>query len=346
MELAGDFANANYLLQTDTKRRYAILSQQRDANTYALIGIEVATGRVMYQQTLDLSIESFMMNDFAPVYIDDFGAAYLWSQENNRRSRLDEHVLRIARLTTNGELSTASVSLADFLVYDIKLQVDTKNRKVVAVGYYADDPDEATGVMVVSLPYSLEGTATVRSSAFPQEVIDAVDPRTKKATGIPNLQALDVIFRQNGGVFLIGEQRKQTIRTVGGRSGYFGGAIKTDYLYEDVILSSIAGDSLSSWHEVLPKRQFSQDDNAAFSSYFLATSPRSLRLIYNDEVRSGGTVSQYTINGIGGIDRTSLMNTEYQDLWLRQEAGVQFSGNSAIIPSERRNKLRLVKVVF
>jgi len=346
MELKDDFANTNYLLQTDAKHRYAILSVQRDVNTYAVIAIEIATGRVLYQQKVDLSAEFFVVRDFSDVYIDDFGGAYLWSQENNRRSRLDEHVIRIVRVNIQGEVETVTVAMPDVLLYDFRLQVDPVNKNVVGAGYYSLNPDEAAGVIIVQLPYNFSGSAEIASAAFPVSVVEAIDPRNRRAEGIPYIEALDVIFRRNGGVLLIGEQRKRTIRTVGGRSGYFGGTVKTDYLYEDIILSSISTDSLSSWHEVLPKKQFSQDDNAAFSSYFLATTPRQLRLIYNDEVRSGGTVSEYTINGIGGIDRSSLMNTEYQDLWLRHEAGVQITANSIVIPSERRNRLRLVKVLF
>ncbi|MFK8055138.1 MAG: hypothetical protein AB8F78_03360 [Saprospiraceae bacterium] len=346
MELKDDFANPNYLLQTDAKHQYAILSIQRDVNTYAMIGIEIATGRVLYQQKIDLSSESFVMRDFSEVYIDDFGGAYLWSQENNRRSRLDEHVVRVVRVAVNGEVSTVTVAMPDLLLYDFQLKVDPRNKRIVGAGYYSINTDEAAGVIMVQLPYDMQGAADIMTAAFPQSVVTSVDPRSRKAQGVGYIEAMDVVFRRNGGVLLIGEQRKQTIRTVGGRSGYFGGTIKTDYLYEDIILSSISPDSLFSWHEVLPKKQFSQDDGAAFSSYFLATTPRQLRLIYNDEVRSGGTVSQYTINGIGGIDRSSLMNTEYQDLWLRHEAGVQVSANSIVIPSERRNKLRLVKVLF
>lgn len=346
IELKDDFANTNYLLQTDVKHRYAILSMQRDVNTYAVIGIEIASGRVLYQQKLDLSADSFVMRDFSEVYIDDFGGAYLWSQENNRRSRLDEHVIKIVRVNIQGDYETVTVALPEMLLYDFKLNVDPLNKRIVGAGYYSLNPDEAAGVVMLQLPYNLEGSAEIFTAAFPQSVVNAVDPRNKRAEGIPYIEALDVVFRRNGGILLIGEQRKQTIRTVGGRSGYFGGTIKTDYLYEDIVLSSVSSDSLSSWHEVLPKKQFSQDDNAAFSSYFLATTPRQLRLIYNDEVRSGGTVSQYTINGIGGIDRSSLMNTEYQDLWLRHEAGVQVTANSIVIPSERRNRLRLVKVLF
>ena len=346
VELTDDFANSNWLLQTDAAHKYAILSTQRDANTYVIMGIEIASGRVMYQQKIDLSAESFLMREFSEVYIDDFGAAYLWSQENNRRSRLDEHVIRIIQISITGDVKTVAVAMPDVLLYDFELKVDPGNKRVVGIGYYSVNPDEAAGVVMVRLPYDLDGVADVATAAFPQSVIEAVDPRNKRVTGIPYIKALDVVFRRNGGVLLIGEQRKQTVRTVGGRSGYFGGTIKTDYLYEDIILSSVSADSLSSWHEVLPKKQFSQDDNAAFSSYFLATTPKQLRLIYNDEVRSGGTVSQYQINGLGGIDRSSLMNTEYQDLWLRQGAGVQVTANSIVIPSERRTRLRLVKVLF
>ena len=94
------------------------------------------------------------------------------------------------------------------------------------------------------------------------------------------------------------------------------------------------------------KKQYSQDDNAAFSSFFLLKTPTALRLIFNDEIRNENTVSEYVIRGDGNFDRNSVMSTESQNIRLRFRDALQVDANALIIPSERRNRLRLVLLEY
>ena len=344
--LEGEFLTGGWRLSYDEAGAYAVFTHQRDARTWLAMGVEVATGRLLYRESVGLEANPGPGEVPEPL-VDARGGLYFWTQRNNRRSRLDEHEIQLARVSAEGRQERLTIRLPELLVYDLELGVDEGNGRVVLGGYYAEDPDEAAGVMTVSVPYDFAGDATVVTSAFPEALIAGVDPKDRRPTGVPNLDALDVFFRRDGAALVIGEQRRATIRTVGGRGGAFGTAMKTDYLYEDIVLSVVGTpDGTGDWHEVLPKKQFSQDDGGAFSSYSHAVTPSALRLIYNDEVRSGGTVSEYSLNGVGAIERHSVMNTEYQDLWLRHEAGVQLSGAEMVIPSERRNRLRLVRLTF
>ena len=346
-ELTDQFLTPNWSLVPNQDNDIAILWSQRDSDTYVFIGIEVSTARILYTKVIELEFGTSQLSSAVEqVYVDQRGAAYLWMQENNRRSRIEDHQVKLIQLRPDGSVVSAVVALPDELLYSVRVAVDDLNDRVTLSGYYAEDPDAAAGSIVVALPYSLEGTATVVKVPFKPDLLLSVDQKTRAPTGIKHLEVLDVLFRRDGTAVILGEQRKRTVRTVGGRSGYFGGTLKTDYLYEDVIISTITTSGESLWQEALPKKQFSQDDNAAFSSYLLATNTEAIHLLYNDEVRSGGTVSEYTITGTGGIERHSLMNTEYQDLWLRHGAGVQLDARTVVIPSERRNRLRLVRVEF
>lgn len=347
-ELEGEFLTGGYRLSYDDEGRYAILTQQRDARTWVALGVEVATGRLLYAETVLLSPSlSLYPDEVSEPWVGPRGGLYLWTQRDNRRSRLESHEATVIRVSAAGGQTRVTIPLPKLLIYGLRLGVDEANDRVALAGYYADDPDEAAGVVTIALDYSLTGDARVTQSAFSEALVASVDPKDRRPEGIPDLTVLDVIFRRDGAALVIGEQRRATIRTVGGRGGTFGTTMKTDYLYEDIVLSVIGTEGArGDWHEVLPKKQFSQDDGGAFSSYSRALTPSALRLIYNDEVRSGGTVSEYTLNGVGEIERHSVMNTEYQDLWLRHEAGIQLSSREMVIPSERRNRLRLVRLTF
>jgi hypothetical protein len=83
-----------------------------------------------------------------------------------------------------------------------------------------------------------------------------------------------------------------------------------------------------------------------FSSFFLFKSPTNLRLLFNDEIKYENTVSEYVVNGLGGFERKSLLSTENLELKLRFRDALQVSATEVIVVSERRNRLKLVKLQY
>ena len=124
------------------------------------------------------------------------------------------------------------------------------------------------------------------------------------------------------------------------------GRYTVDHYYEDLFLFSVHPDGEHHWEKILHKKQFSQDDDAAFSSFFLVKTPQRLRLIYNDEIRNENTVSEYIIKGSGEYDRNSILNTASQELRLRFRESKQVAYNEIIVPSERKSRLKLVRMQF
>ena len=119
-----------------------------------------------------------------------------------------------------------------------------------------------------------------------------------------------------------------------------------DYFYDDIFLVSIHPDGEIHWNTILHKKQYSQNDDAIFSSFFLLKTPSSLRFLFNDEIKYENTVSEYVVNGIGVSDRNSILSTEDQKLRLRFRDAIQVAANELIVPSENRNKLKLIRVTF
>ena len=71
-----------------------------------------------------------------------------------------------------------------------------------------------------------------------------------------------------------------------------------------------------------------------------------MRLIYNDEIRNENTVSEYIIKGNGEFDRNSILNTASQELRLRFRESMQVAANEILVPSERKSRLKLVRLSF
>lgn len=166
--------------------------------------------------------------------------------------------------------------------------------------------------------------------------------------GIPNLEMEDLVLREDGGFLAFSEIRKRYSRRnyLQERSIPGNTAFVSDFQYEDVLVFSIHPDGKTHWVSVLHKKQYSHDDNAVYSSYFIFRNPARIRLIYNDEISRENTVSEYVIQGNGHTVRSALMNTEYQRLQLRFKDAVQISPTEFIIPSQRQLRLNLVKVNY
>ena len=52
------------------------------------------------------------------------------------------------------------------------------------------------------------------------------------------------------------------------------------------------------------------------------------------------------VRGTGGYERKAVLSTERKELQLRFRDGVQLSAYEFVVPSERRNRLKLVRINF
>ena len=179
---------------------------------------------------------------------------------------------------------------------------------------------------------------------------EMVENKAKVSKGLFDIEVQDLAIRKDGGVLLIGEQRKELDRRATNYTApYYGNdqiQIAADYFYEDLFILSVHPNGEKHWEKILHKKQYSQGDDAAFSSFFMAKTPSQLRLVYNDEVRNEGIVNEYLVTGGGTTGRKSVLNTEDQELKLRLKESLQVAHNEIIVPSELKSKLKLVRVVY
>ena len=187
--------------------------------------------------------------------------------------------------------------------------------------------------------------------AFDESLLSEISGREVSASrGLSDFMVQQVALRQDGGVVIIAELIKEFSRRSSLPMARDNGAYArdgwVDYYFEDMILFAVNPDGTPHWKEVLRKRQYSQDDGAMYSSFLLLRSPERLRFLFNDEIKQENTVGGYEVTGTGYIERKTVFNTDYQKLKLRFRDGVQVSNEECIIPSERSNRLNLVRIIF
>jgi hypothetical protein len=258
------------------------------------------------------------------------------------------NVLRIN--STTHEAKITEVHLGDLVATDLHIAVDNLYSDLALSGLFSEKSSgKSKGIFLVKIGLN-DGQVQLRTVLFDEMLLQSIygkEVSTNK--GVSNFAIQDIVLRQDGGALLIAEMAKEYSRrpNMPGRRdfGYPRGGW-VDYYYEDLIVLSLHPDGSEHWNTVLHKKQYSQDDDAMYSSYFLFKTPEKLRLIFNDEIRQENMVSEYIIRGNGYYHRQSVFSTDYQRLRLRLRDAVQVSYNVCVVPSERNGRLSLVKITF
>lgn len=249
------------------------------------------------------------------------------------------------------------VLLGENAYTDIYFDYDNNNQNLIVCGNYAEKRGkEVVGLYLMKSHINQIGETMIptfirHKSSLGQELLQGKKRNRKRA--FDDLTVRDIIFRNDGGVLVISEIAREFSRRSPYNSAYSRGNSNSyvrngwvDYYTDDILITNINNDMAIDWTKVLYKKQFSQDDDAVFSSFFIMKTPSRLRFIYNDAIKKSSTVSEYLIDPAGKIARNSLLSTEYQNMKLRFQDALQLSSNSILVPSEQNYDLNLVKITY
>ena len=293
-----------------------------------------------------------LQRDFLQAIVDNSGNMYFILSKDNGSGRHREHFFEILDYGpgTDSILRRHVVPMQDYLTYDVKFACDNLHHSLKAGGLYSDDnPSKAEGFYFLSIDQARPDSSLLKFYPFDEDFAAVLNEKEKvRKRGIPEATVQNIVMRTDGGFILVGElnkefQRGATNSNVYSRTGF---RPVIDYYYDDVFLISMHPDGSVHWKDILHKKQYSQDDSAMFSSFFLLKTPSALRFVYNDEIKHENSVSEYVVRGNGEFDRNAVMSTERKELQLRFRDAVQVSGYDFVVPSERRNRLKLVRISF
>lgn len=288
--------------------------------------------------------------DFQQMIIDNDGNMFCILSKDNRKSA--DHFYEIFYYGPSSEnmLQRFVVDMGEKYTYDIRFSYDHLNRHLVAGGLYAvENLTRADGSFFMLLALSRPDQVSLQFRELDDTFALSFMGKNfnNKNRGITETTVREIVLRKDGGFLMIGERERIYQRNLsGGRLDMLGGRFVVDYYLDDLFIISYNPDGTVHWENVFHKKQYSQDDDAMYSSYLLVKTPTNLRLLFNDEIRHENTVSEYVISPTGQSDRNAVMSTDYQSLRLRFRDAVQVAANEVIVPSERRSKLKLVRITY
>jgi hypothetical protein len=299
-------------------------------------------------------IDYYHRRDFVDFLVDNHGGGHLIVERDNEKStkasnRFEFYSFDKNMVIENGYL----VSMNEQLWYDVYFDYDNVNDKIVAGGLYANDfQTKAEGYFYLNINPENSDDYVLNYQPFDGDFIQEVLGKEKptKKDGFAEVDIREIVLRQDGGILLIAERNRTYIRQTNTMATTYSsrnvGVTQTDYYYDDLLVFSIHPTGELHWKDILHKKQYSQDDEVRYSSYFLLKTRSNLRFLYNDEIKQESIVNEYIIDGKGTPDRKNIMNTQGVKLMLVMKNAVQVSADEVIIPSERRRQLKLVKLTY
>jgi hypothetical protein len=344
-------SSPNFQVAISEDKKVVLLWFVEQQNEITALSFHMGSMKLLWEKTfMPENLEFY--RDFSQMIVDNNGNMHFILEKDNQKSKQKDHYLEVFQYgdATGEELRRYVINMQGRLTYDANFAFDHLNKRLIAGGLYSENSlSRADGFFYLNvLPYSGEN-AVLKFHPFEDDFVAVLLEKDKnKNKGVPEVSIQEIVLRRDGGIILIGELNKLYQRGVGTAGMYSRTGFRSiiDYYYDDIFLISLHPDGVVHWKNILHKKQYSQDDNAAYSSYFLMKTATALRLIFNDEIKVENLVSEYVIKGDGELDRNAVMNTERKDLQLRFRDAVQISANELIVPSERRSKLKLVKVAF
>lgn len=339
------------LVRSEDRSKVVVHHVEKDL--FQAVCFDVNTLKVIWQTAFPL--DNFMLNEeVVQVKVSNDGKMFVAMDRDNYGGRREKHRLVVFRYGgANDPLLGINIPMEERLTYDMLIEYDNLNQRLTAGGlFYERNPERTEGYFYLSIPTFQPEKYVLRFNVFEDKFVSDLEGKdVRQNKGLAQIDIRNIVLRRDGGLVLLGEENINSTRVLSSFTRFpdnLGGAGRStiDYYYNDVFVIAIHPTGEPHWNAVMYKKQFSQDDSAAYSSFFLFKTPRNLRLIFNDEIKIENTVSEYVLRGDGVFNRSSMLSTEHLKLRLRFRDAVQVSNEKVIVPSERRGQLRIAKILL
>ncbi len=295
------------------------------------------------------SRQLFNFEDYYAGYasLSNKGELFLAGTERAKSRKKQQTSVKIQGISDLGVRTIDHTTVLDGEdVYEIDIAVDNVSGRLIMAGLYKEAGAYAPAGYIFE---------NVSASSGPQLI--PFDKELLKSWGFKGKDALqnqftmslrNLQFKEDGSLVVFFENSKELMRRP-----YFnnsldpsglGGMRWIDYYYDDILVLSVDRNGQKQWENILRKKQFSQDDQGQFSSFFIMKNSTFLRILFNDEIKNESTVSEYILLPDGRNYRKSILNTGSAGLNLRIQDAIQTGSASLWVPSESNGKMVLVRM--
>lgn len=326
-----------------------LLFKKRDKSTMDFIELDVKNFKKMFYQRIQFNKVN-LNNDFRNIQISNEGNVYLvFEKSPTIFNKFNHKIFVYSYNAKTSEIKENSQILKGYS-YSLKSIYDNKNKDLKIVALTTKSLNEkAKGYLLLKFGQDI-GSKTFLKHRFNRSLLSQFYKlQNKKEKGyIKNLAIKELVLRNDGGLMLMLEKKEIITRQNMDRMRNM--AIQppthTEYIFSEIVVISLQKNGDEFWNHIMPKYQVSSNDFGIYSSYFNFKTPSSLKIIFNDEIKDANQVMMYTLNPLGSINRKSLFATELYKLNLAFEKSIQISNSRLLVPSYKKDRLKLVLIEF
>ncbi len=272
---------------------------------------------------------------------------------NRRQTAIQNEFYLLKYMHETRQFDKIALNIDIPLVNGLKVDLDNANNRMVMTGLYALNEDEgAKGVFYQVIDLETQEAITTSLTPLDHEMIRGITGKDSSSNfdGLFSFSLSRVIPRFDGGAIAIAESRfdnsesVQMTSIVASTTPSFR-TVNIIY-FNDVVVFSIDPQGQIEWSSILRKKQVSEDDDGFYSSYALVMDKDKLRFVYNEEVFPKTNINEYALASNGEQRRNTIFNAADFNIMLVPQLAKQVTSNELVIPSYRRNYLRLVKINY
>ncbi len=262
----------------------------------------------------------------------------------------------VFRITKEGDLKMYSIITHRKFFGSASFEVDDKNKTLTLCAFYEDGSNPkgesaANGFFFGTYKPETGEIISERYIPFSSSFINELTGRDMgDKRWLYTFNIKKTVLRNDGGALIVAESfikdTRESAVPVGIQPGYNSYRESTVYQFNDIIAFSFNAKGEMEWNNMMRKKQASEDDNGAYSSFLLMNQKDKLRFIYLDEISTSGALVQYVLSSDGKSERKNIMNQEDHDLMFLPKLGRQLSPAEVVLPSYKNGTLQLVKISF
>lgn len=345
------FPYKNYKNVESEDENQILLFKKLDKHLMQFIRVDLKTLKRTYFKTITFD-EINLNSEFRKVLISNTGLFYTVFETKPSLFKKAKHRLIINAFNDENNNYITNKLKLNYNTTSIKVKFDNINNTLNIAGINTKSTsDKSPGYFIFKLKKNLDIINKLDkkySNRFLNDFFNLKKKKQKK--NIRNIIIKDILLRNDGGTIIVFEIKQILSRHDNDMyhtrrsSSAFGS--NTDYLFEDILLISLHEDGEEFWTKIIPKYQFSSNDYGLYSSAFIFKTPSILKFIFNDEIRDENQIMMYSINPLGESDRKSLFSTDLYNLNLAFDKSVQISNSKLVVPSYKKDKLKLVMIEF
>ncbi len=335
---------------SEDKKKLLIMAYDEN-DTYDTFMFDTENMQTLWQKSTTINDEEGHLNINEQV-TTNVGEAYFIEGQPYKENKKNYYQLKIDAVHAIGDsLHTQAFEMLfeEQIIKSIKFVYDNLNKQLLAVGTYAKRGEEkAIGYCYLKIP-KINSDATIHTQTLFDEAFVAAltGKKTEVNEGIRDLQVQRTIIRRDGGILALVEvvdiQSRQYQGTQTTSMLPYARAA-TDYKFNDIVAISINADGSEHYKTIMPKAQYSANDEGDFCSFGVLKTPGNIRLLYNDVIEEHTNINEYNLNSDGEFTRRSILNTGGKKVYLNLKDAIQVGAQEFILWGAYRNKFKLARI--